>query len=500
MAMICGRNQSLSFRGLTRLRATRTTFIALGVGIAALAASPDEAFAISAGCTSINAGLFNRSVPFMLGGPTTQTQALDFERNEVLTISWTIQSGLLEFEVNAVLVVNESGTSVPGNQTYTFASTGNYTLSTTMNGATGNTTVTVTCTPVPDEPVDPDDPDGPGARLHMGYVLFPTVLTNFNPESLPGTTQSGGQEDSFSSLQHLLPTTAQAGSNVPWPTAATAYGEDDGPVQNISAGGEQQMMLGGIPMTGWIRAKGFIYDGAFNTRGGAGQFMGGAVFGVTDAVDIGVFGHIAASEIESVPLGGELDSVLGGVGGYAKVDLPERMRAGLSVVHTWGSHDIVAGGASGEFDSRHWTIEGSLARPYDLSGFVVTPMALITYRHHLFGGYVGSNGAAVPGVSDSTLDLSAVADVAYPMARDGNVVKTITPRVTVRTNFHVQRFDVVAANPLLVDQSRFSVDLSGGLVLGLQNGGNLDFTAGATGLASDLRAYTFRGTFSIPLN
>jgi hypothetical protein len=195
-----------------------------------------------------------------------------------------------------------------------------------------------------------------------------------------------------------------------------------------------------------------------------------------------------------------MDSVVGGIGGYAKIDLPERVRAGVSVVHSWGSHDIVVAGAAGSFSSKHWTVEGSIARPYDLAGFVVTPMALMTYQHHSLGAYVDSNAMAVPGITDSTLDLSAVADIAYPMARDGDLITMVTPRFTIRTNFHVMRADAVAVGPLLFEQTRVTVDLSGGVAFSLRNGGSVDLALGAAGLAGDSRAYSLRGTFNMPLN
>jgi hypothetical protein len=466
------------------------------IGIGVMLAGEAQA-AISAGCNFLNAGLFNATVVL---APSFRNVDRVFKRGDRIRIVWTDVDGMF-FDVDGNPVVGiPSGNPSPisGSDSFTVPGDGPLNLihSVFPFPRTSGDAV-FTCIPAPEEPVEPQAP----TQQHMGSVFFPYVLTQFNPESMPGTIaiQTGGGDDSFSSLQNFLPSTSPAAST-PWPTAASAYGPEGQSVQNISTGGERAMTLGGIPVTGWFRAKGFLYDGAFNTRGGAGQFMGGAVFGVTDAVDIGVFGQIAASEIKSVPLSGELDSVLGGVGGYAKIDLPERMRAGLSVVHTWGDHDIIVGGASGAFDSRHWTLEGSLARPYDLSGFVVTPMALITYRHNQFDGYVDSNGMAIPTVTDSTLDLSAVADIAYPMARDGRVVAMFTPRFTVRTNFHVERLDTPGAYPLLFDDSRVTLDLSGGFTLLLQGGSNFDLTVGATGILGSLQSYNARGTFTVPLN
>lgn len=78
----------------------------------------------------------------------------------------------------------------------------------------------------------------------------------------------------------------------------------------------------------------------------------------------------------------------------------------------------------------------------------VTPMALLAYHRVNFGAYTDSLGRSVGSASDDVLQLSGVADFAYPVPIDGTLVKTVTPRFSVRVNYFALRADTVNISPL----------------------------------------------------
>lgn len=283
----------------------------------------------------------------------------------------------------------------------------------------------------------------------------------------------------------------------PWtvmPAGASASGSP-----NFSA--EHHATLGGLPVNIWGRLQGTILEGRFGRSGavGAGQF--GVTVAVTPSLDVGVVGHLAVGEVKTGAWNGEVDSVAGGLGAYAMARMANGIRLGASTSHSWGSHDIALNGATGSFRSSYWTVDGSAAIPFHVGGLVVTPMALATWKQLSLGGYVDSNGLAMPGIADSTLALSGAVDFSYPIALDGPVVTSVTPRLSVRTNVYVKDAQTLIVGPGFTLESRsLTVDVAGGLGATLSNGGSIDLTLGVSGLAGDIQAYVGRLGLSMPLN
>lgn len=470
----------------------------LGVGTALLALAPTDAFAISTGCASVNTGIFNRTVPFMGGGPTTQALALDFEVAEVLTVTWTRQSGVFEFSVNGVIQMS-GGVNGTNTGSYTFGATANYTVATRMNGATGPTSVTITCTGIntPGAGTTPlTTPQSPEAARRALFNYY----FQFSPESLPGTAGAGGEPD-HDHVFEFAGAEATPASGIAWPLSPNAYGPDESPMQDISASGEHGMMLGGVPVNVWGRVKGTLYNGTLGRSGGTGHGVFGAAFGLNQYVDVGVFGHILGGTMRSSAMNASMDSVIGGVGIYAMVKMENRLRFGLSTSHSWGTHTLDAVGGTGRFNTTHWTVDASLAQPFEAGNWVITPMALLAFHRVNFGAYTDSLGRAVGSASDDVLQLSGAVDFAYPVPIDGTWVKTVTPRFNVRVNYFALRADTVNISPLLSLESKsVTVDLSTGLEFALQSGGNLDLAIGATGVGGTLQGYSIRGAFRVPLN
>jgi hypothetical protein len=303
------------------------------------------------------------------------------------------------------------------------------------------------------------------------------------------------QGANFAADQHA------GGLNVPWPVEATTFGPDYRPMQNISGSGDHSFTLGGLPVKAWVLVKGTILDGSLGRRGGSGQAVFGVVAPVTPSLDIGVFGHILAGEVDSAPLATELDAVMGGVGAYAKLKLPHGFRLDASISHGWGSNDIVIAGGAGTFPSSHFMFDASLARPFEFGNFVVTPMALITYNRMSLGAYTDSNGVAVPRATDSTFAISGAVALAYPIQVNGRIVSALVPRVSLRGNFYANRADTLTLGPTLtLEGDSLTVDLSGGVGLSLARGGTLDLSLAASGLGGSVQGYSLRGVLTLPLN
>jgi hypothetical protein len=272
-------------------------------------------------------------------------------------------------------------------------------------------------------------------------------------------------------------------------------------MQNIFASGDHSFTLGGLPVKAWVQVKGAILDGDLDRRGGSGQAVFGVVAPVTPSLDVGVFAHILAGEVESATLDAELDSVIGGVGAYAKLKLPRGFRLGASISHGRGSHDIVIAGGAGSFPSSHFMFDASLARPFEFGNFVVTPMALITYNRVSLGAYTDSNGITVPRATDSTFAISGAVALAYPIQINGRIVSAFVPRVSLRGNFYANRADTLTLGPaLILEGDSATVDISGGVGLSLAGGGALDLSLAASGVGGSTRGYSLRGMLSIPLN
>ncbi|MBX3579267.1 MAG: autotransporter outer membrane beta-barrel domain-containing protein [Rhizobiaceae bacterium] len=503
--------------GLNRLPETqprrKTIVAAVGAGLLVLAA-PEAALAASNGCKQINAGVFNQTVSLSGIVSPAPTLTLVFEKGEVINIAYA-DLDQFAFTVNGTQVFTDISFPITGTTTYTVPANGSRVLVQTLAGLGGRPPVVgstvFTCTPVPAPPPPPVDPDPDDddetamtaaevdARRRAALSFF-TFDLRYNPESMPG---SAGEPAEAGDHDHVFAFTASAGgAATPWPLA-TAYGPEEGagPVQTLSATSQQRMSLGGIPVNVWARAKGSLYGGTLDLRGGSGQGLLGATVGVTPNLDLGVFGHILGGRVSSAPLQTEVDSLIGGVGAFGVARLPNSFRFGMSVVHGWGSHDIAVAGGTGSFSSSHWTVEGSLARPFSVHRFVFTPMALLTWQQARYGAYTDSNGIGVRATAESSLALAGVLDIAYPISVGGTLVDTVTPRFNVRTNFFTHRtggYDF--GGGFLLDTTAVTVDLTAGLAMGLAGGGNVDVAVAASGLAGNVKSYSLRGNLRLPLN
>jgi len=264
---------------------------------------------------------------------------------------------------------------------------------------------------------------------------------------------------------------------------------------------EHHTTLGGLPVNLWGRLKGTVLDGRLGRSGAVGAVQLGLTVGVTPSIDVGIVGHLTGGEIKSSALSSDVDSVAGGIGAYVMSRLKNGMRLGVSTSHSWGSHDLVLNGVTGEYGSSYWTIDGSAAMPFRFGGVVLTPMALATWRQISLGAYTASNGLAIPAYSDSTFALSGAIDLAYPIAMDGPVITTLTPRVNVRTNVYLKKAETLVLGPgITLESSAMTVDIAAGLAAAFANGGGADLLLGVNGLAGDVQSYSIRFGLRMPLN
>ena len=335
-------------------------------------------------------------------------------------------------------------------------------------------------------------------RTFFNYNYFSNV--GISPESIPSPVDLNGASPPGGPLEshHLMNYLPSARSTAPWPVESTAFVRKNG---YPAIGGQRFFTFNGMPMNLWGRVRGSILDGSLGRSGAAGLARAGLSVGVHRNVDLGLFGHIVGGRIASSTLNGSLRSIGGGIGGYMMIHLPSRFRLGFAGTGTWGTNRIAIAGATGNFASQVLTFDASLARPFDIRNFIITPMALLTYTQARLAAYVDSTGVAVPATRDSSFAAAGVIDIAYPILRDGNWIRSITPRLNVRTNvFALQNRNLALGGGLTTNRKSVTFDLLGGIGITLQNGGNLDIAIGATGLAGDVRAYTLRTGLRLPLN
>ena len=288
--------------------------------------------------------------------------------------------------------------------------------------------------------------------------------------------------------------------SVPWPVNVSAYAHDGS--GRFDAAGDRMVYFNGTPVKLWARARGTLVDGSFGRSAFAGSLQFGGVMQTAPGVDVGLLGHVFAGEARSEALDGELTTLAGSLGAYTKFHLPGGGSAGLSATHEWGANDITLGGATGSFASSRWTMDGSVSMaPVRFDGLVLTPSAALAWKHVLNGGYVDSNSLAVPATTDSTLALSGILDLAYPMLGDGTFAVTMTPRLTIRGNWYIDRAETIDLGTLgMLEASAVTLDVNGGIAFGLVGGGTLDLAIGASGLAGQERSYTGRIGYRMPLN
>jgi hypothetical protein len=245
-----------------------------------------------------------------------------------------------------------------------------------------------------------------------------------------------------------------------------------------------------------------LVDGSFGRSAFAGSLQFGGVMQTAPGVDVGLLGHVLAGEARSEALDGELTTLAGALGAYTKFRLPGGGSAGLSATHEWGANDITLSGATGSFASSRWTMDGSASMaPVRFDGLILTPSAALAWKHVLNGGYVDSDSLAVPATTDSTLALSGILDLAYPMLGDGTFAVTMTPRLTIRGNWYIDRAETIDLGTLgMLEASAVTLDVNGGIAFGLVGGGTLDLAIGASGLAGQERSYTGRIGYRMPLD
>jgi hypothetical protein len=280
----------------------------------------------------------------------------------------------------------------------------------------------------------------------------------------------------------------------------SAYAHDGS--GRFDAAGDRMVYFNGTPVKLWARARGTLVDGSFGRSAFAGSLQFGGVMQTAPGVDVGLLGHVFAGEARSDALDGELTTLAGALGAYTKFRLPGGGSAGLSATHEWGANDITLSGATGSFASSRWTMDGSASMaPVRFDGLILTPSAALAWKHVLNGGYVDSDSLAVPATTDSTLALSGILDLAYPMLGDGTFAVTMTPRLTIRGNWYIDRAETIDLGTLgMLEASAVTLDVNGGIAFGLVGGGTLDLAIGASGLAGQERSYTGRIGYRMPLD
>jgi hypothetical protein len=285
-----------------------------------------------------------------------------------------------------------------------------------------------------------------------------------------------------------------AQAHAPW--AAMGYGPT-----TINFSRESGFSVGGMPVKLWARAKGSLLSGSLGRSGVAGSLQLGAVFGVTSRLDLGFYAHILGGTVTSSTLSARLDTFAGGVGAYAKFKAGERLHLGISAGHEWGGNTITIGTATGFFTSSKWSVDASASVPFNVNGVTVTPMVLASFRQLTLGAYTNSASVAVPAITDSTFALSAAVDVARTIPTAGNVIVSVTPKLTARGNFYLKRAATLTpAAGITLQGNAFTLDLNGGLALALANGGSFDVGIGAVGLFGTAQAYNLRLGLRLPIN
>jgi len=282
------------------------------------------------------------------------------------------------------------------------------------------------------------------------------------------------------------------GGHVPWPiepvdlrTAALGFAAPSG----SAGGGFDHFVEGEIPINMWSRFEGQILSGTFGRNGLAGTLQAGIVVGVSETVDVGIFGQLSAARAGSTLLDADVTNRAVGLGGYVTFRGENDLHLGLMAMHEWGGNDIRIGTGTGSFGSGNWTISLDGAIPLYSDGLVITGVTVASLSGWSNGAYVDSNGLAVPATSGNQTNLSAMLDFSYPMAGAGIGGGMVTPSLTAGTTYTAGSLGV----------AELSFNLGAGLSFEIPDGGTFNASARAGGLGGSVQTYGVRASLTMPL-
>lgn len=295
------------------------------------------------------------------------------------------------------------------------------------------------------------------------------------------------------------PAAKSPATKVPWPMAYGEGGQDLG--SPLAAAFDRQLLFNGTPVKIWTRLQGGIVDGSLDRSGAGGAVTFGVVAGVTPRLDLGVYGTGFTGSIESDALQTSVDMSGGGVGAYAKYDLPGGGEAGISAIQLWGASASDVGGVTGSYDSTFTRIDASAHYPFSVNGWIFTPASIVSWKRYADESFVDSSGASIPSADMEQVVFSAALSAARPLVVGGERLERLTPRVQVQGNWVAGQ----SASPIpvggidLLTAHDLSLDLTSGIDVAFHGAGVLSFSLGVAGIGADAQSYRATANFKLPL-